>query len=230
MNLRSYRGKVLYLTDGVGEMGREHFHVTITPDGTRTLRATCEMDDDDLLRDVVMTVDARWRPLDAFVRLTIGGTFAGSSWFRFTDDLAECQAYTARDGRIDQRFATAGRVASLGTHPVHGDAWSLAKFPVREPGALIEVTDLNFTTSHAANGGTGPYLMPSSGRMKRRYVGRETIDVQAGRFDAHRFQMVFSDYPPIDIWATDVDCMPLRLRWDLLRQTYELVEVSGDAR
>ena len=52
MSHRSYRGKMLYLTDGVGEMGREWFHVTVQPDGTRTMRATCEMDDDRLLRDV----------------------------------------------------------------------------------------------------------------------------------------------------------------------------------
>ena len=30
---RSYRGKMLYITDGVGEMGREYFSVTVQPDG-----------------------------------------------------------------------------------------------------------------------------------------------------------------------------------------------------
>ena len=53
---RHYRGKMLYLTDGVGEMGREFFSVTVQPDGERTLRAQCEMDDDRLLRDVVHLV------------------------------------------------------------------------------------------------------------------------------------------------------------------------------
>ena len=38
---RSYRGKMLYITDGVGEMGREYFSVTVQPDGERTLRAQC---------------------------------------------------------------------------------------------------------------------------------------------------------------------------------------------
>jgi hypothetical protein len=52
MKHRSYKGKLLYLTDGQGEMGRETFHVTIQPDGTRTMRATCEMDDDRLISDV----------------------------------------------------------------------------------------------------------------------------------------------------------------------------------
>jgi hypothetical protein len=79
MQHRSYRGKVSYVTDGVGEMGREMFHVTIQPDGTRTLRATCELDDDRLLRDVVHTVDKDWRPVDAFVRLTIAEQTAGAA-------------------------------------------------------------------------------------------------------------------------------------------------------
>ncbi len=91
MNHRTYRGKILYLTDGVGEHGREYFHVTIQPDGTRTMRATCEMDEDRLLRDVVVTVDQEWRPQDAFVRLSIEEKLVGSSWFRFTAGAAECQ-------------------------------------------------------------------------------------------------------------------------------------------
>ena len=37
MRHRAYRGRMLYLTDGVGEMGREFFSVTVQPDGERTL-------------------------------------------------------------------------------------------------------------------------------------------------------------------------------------------------
>ena len=100
MRHRSYRGKVVYLTDNVGEMGREFFHVTIQPDGTRTMRAVCEMDDDRLLRDVVITLDPQWQPTDAFVRLTINEDFFGSSWFRFSPSEAECQALTKREGGV----------------------------------------------------------------------------------------------------------------------------------
>jgi hypothetical protein len=227
---RSYSGKVLYLTDGKGEMGRETFYVTIQPDGTRTMRAVCEMDDDRLLRDVVITVDKDWRPVDAFVRLTIEEKFFGSSWFRFTDTTAECQGYTMKEGRINQVFETTERTASFGTHPVHGDAWGLAKFKERKPGGIIEASGINFSSSHLPNGGSGPYLMPSTGRARRRYVGDEELKVPAGTFKTAHFQMLFNDYPPIDIWATPEDCVPVRLRWDLLKQTYDLVELSGDAR
>ena len=103
MDQRSYRGKVSYLTDGQGEMGREWFTVTIQPNGDRTMRAHCEMDDFELLRDVVVTVDGDWNPIDAFVRLTRHGVFVGSGWFRFTDRYAECEAFTVQEGRVSQR-------------------------------------------------------------------------------------------------------------------------------
>jgi hypothetical protein len=230
MKHRSYRGKVLYLTDGAGEMGREWFHVTVQPDGTRTMRATCEMDDDRLLRDVVITVDKDWRPADAFVRLSVAEKLVGSSWFRFTDSSAECQAVTAKEGRFGQMFDTDGRTRTFGTHPVHGDAWGLARLKERKPGAITEHTGSMFSSSHLPNGGDGPLLMPTGGRIKHRYVAREKLTVAAGTFDVEHFQMLFNSYPPIDIWATPEDCVPVRLRWDLLKQTYDLVELAGDAR
>jgi hypothetical protein len=230
MKHRSYSGKVLYLTDGKGEMGREIFYVTIQPDGTRTMRATCEMDDDRLLRDVVMTVNKEWQPTDAFVRLTIEEKFFGSSWFRFTDTTAECQGYTANEGRINQVFETQRRTSKFGTHPVHGDAWGLAEFKDRSPGEISLRRGPTFSSSHLPNGGSGPYLMPTGDYIKRKFIGMEDITVKAGTFHAAHFQMVFEQHPPIDIWATPEDCIPIRLRWDLLKQTYDLVELSGDAR
>jgi len=57
MKHRSYRGRVDYIHDDIGERGREWFSVTVQPDGMRTLRSQCEMDDTRILRDVTYTVD-----------------------------------------------------------------------------------------------------------------------------------------------------------------------------
>lgn len=230
MRHRSYSGKVLYLTDGRGEMGREMFYVTIQPDGTRTMRATCEMDDERLLRDAVLTADKDWNPIDGFVRLSIEEKLVGTSWFYFTATVAECQGFTAMEGRISQRIETSARTSRFGAHPVHGDAWGLAQLKTRVPGAIEAATGIAFSSSHLPNGGSGPLLMPTSGRARKRYVGREQITVPAGTYDVEHFQALFGDYPPIDIWATPEDCVPVKLRWDLLKQTYDLVELSGDAR
>lgn len=228
MQHRSYQGKVLYLSDGQGEMGREIFYVTVHSDGTRTMRATCEMDDDHLLRDVVMTVDGHWYPVDAFVRLTIDEKFVGSTWYNFTDYSAECHGFTAADGRFDQHFVADKKIGFFGAHPVHGDAWGLARWKRDKEKAVSELGPI-FSTSHLPNGGSGPKLEQTDHSLLRhKYIGREEISVPAGNFETEHFQFLVKDYPPIDIWALGSDCIPARLRWDLLNQTYDLVELSGD--
>lgn len=227
MKHRSYQGKVVYLTDGKGEMGREMFYVTIQPDGTRTMRATCEMDDDHLLRDCVLSVDKQWHPLDAFVRLTINETLVGSTWYHFTDHTAECEGFTAEDGRFQQRFESEHRIRTFGAHPVHGDAWGLARWK-RDKDKDPSTLGMAFSSSHMPNGGTGPKLEVSDKVTRHEYVGIEEITVPAGTFQTEHFQFLVADYPPIDIWAIGNDCVPARLRWDLLEQTYDLVELNGD--
>ena len=37
-------------------------------------------------------------------------------------------------------------------------------------------------------------------------------------------------WPPLEFWVAGEDCQLLRLRWDLLETTYELVAVDGDCR
>ena len=224
MQHRYYRGRVSYITDEVGEMGREWFHVTIQPDGTRTMRATCEMDDDRLLRDAVMTVDKDWYPVDAFVRLTVEEQLVGSSWFNFSEHHAECEGVIAAEGRFSQRIDTQSRAGFLGAHPVHGDAWACATLQrTTAPG------EQNFSTSHMPNGGSGPKLVPTPIEYAyKKYVKDEPIEVPAGRFETKHFQFFVGEYPPIDIWTYGSDYIPVRLRWDLLKQSYELMELEGD--
>jgi hypothetical protein len=225
---RSYRGKMLYLTDGVGETGREWFHVTIQPDGTRTMRATCEMDNDQLLRDVVISVDNNWYPVDAFVRLSIDAKPVGSSWFHFTEKTAECQGVTAEDGRVTQHFETQGRIGWFGAHQLHGDSWACATLE-RDQDRTPETPDLNFSSSHLPNGGSGPTLVPTSADfIRKEYVGEERIEVAAGNFKTKHFQFFVADAPPINVWTLGSDFIPVRLRWDLLNQSYDLVELQGD--
>ena len=120
---RSYRGRIAYLRDGQGERGRETFNVTVHADGTRTVRAFCEMDDIRLLRDTTYSVDAAWRPLDAFVRLVSQDRFVGSAWFRFDDLGVECESYTALDGRVSQRQDLGRRPRLFVPHPLVCDGW-----------------------------------------------------------------------------------------------------------
>jgi hypothetical protein len=219
---RAYRGRMVYLTEGQ-EMGREHFAVTIQPDGTRTLRAQCEMDDDRLLRDLVLTVDADWRPVDAFIRLTVEETTVGATWFRFGDGVAEAQGWTATRGRFEQEIETERWPAFLGTHALHCDAWVAGRLRAHRGPEPFRFCD--FTCSTLANGGSGPELIEvPDGYATVRDLGRERV----GGYDTHHVRIEVPGVDDFDVWAGGEDCLPVRLSSDGLGQIYELEALEGD--
>jgi hypothetical protein len=230
MRHRSYRGKMLYLTDGIGEMGREYFSVTIQPDGSRTLRAQCEMDDDRLLRDVTLTVDARWRPIDAFVRLSILERSVGSTWFHFEGSVARCHGWTAQRGLFEQRLEFPQGIECFGTHALHGDSWVLARLRAHTgPPEALELATC--ATSTLANGGSGPELVSlSPGFAQLRDLGVSQVRVPAGEFACRGVRVLAPGVDDFDVWAGGEDCLPVRLLSRGLHQTYELVEIEGDYR
>ena len=223
---RSYRGALRYLV-GTRENGREAFSVTVQPDGLRTLRAQCELDDDRLLRDVTVTVDARWRPVTAFVQLTVAGQFVGATWYRFSADTAEAEGYTRGEGRFSQRFALTQAADAFGTHPIHSDAWNLAR--LRLAGGQVVATP-RFSTSALSNGGSGPTLL----RFPENYLafapaGRERVTVPAGRYDTEHFTMTVVPKQRVNhIWAFGEDCIPVRMTAE--NRTYELTALSGEPK
>ncbi len=230
MRHRAYRGRMVYLTNGVGEMGREFFSVTVQPDGMRTLRAQCEMDDDRLLRDVVLTVDAAWRPVDAFVRLVVEERLVGSSWYAFGSHYAEFQGRLAGAGRVGRQVPTALPIESFGTHALHGDAWVVGRLR-NWAGAPEDFPLATFATSTLANGGSGPELVSlGQGHSRVLDLGPERVSVTAGTFDTRHIRVLVPGVDDFDVWAGGEDCLPVRLTSDVLGQTYELIEIEGDWR
>jgi hypothetical protein len=219
LDQRSYRGVVRYAI-GERENGREIFDVTVQPDGLRTLRAQCEIDDARLMRDVTATLDANWLPVVAFIQLTIAGRFAGATWYRFSDREVVAEGYT--------RFELTEPVDAFGTHPIHGDAWNLAR--LRRNGGR-RIASPRFTSSFASNGSTGPALV----RLPRNHiayalVGKETVTVPAGTFETEHFTMNVVPREKVNhIWAFGEDCIPARMVTSAGRR-YELIELDGNPR
>lgn len=232
MPYRTYRGRIAYLRDGQGERGREWFTVTVHADGCRTVRAQCEMDDIGLLRDVTYSVDGAWRPLDAFVRLVSHDRFFGGAWFRFDDRGAECEAFTANDGRVHQRRELGRRPVLFVPHPLVCDGWQATAYDYSK-GPGVQRLEPCADSSPRPDGGSGPALGISHKRLE--YVGDEDIEVPAGRFRARHLRILppegdVAHGVPLEIWVTGQDSQLLRMRWDLLRSTYDLVEFEGELR
>ncbi len=227
MNHRRFRGRIDYrLFDGA-DVGREWFTVTVMPDGARTVRALCELDDIGLMRDVTYSVDRTWRPLDAAIRLSSGDRFQGSSWFRFTDREIECEGYTAQLGRFSQRIAVPGRPDIFAPHPLVCDGWQAAAFDPEGPATQ------EFLSAHPSadtHGRSGPIAAVTGKRLE--FLGRENVTVPAGTFDAEHFLIHPEEEGckgfPLEFWAHGDDRLLVKMRWPLLGAEYVLSEFTRD--
>jgi hypothetical protein len=223
---RTVRGRLDYVHDKRGPTGREWFTITVNPDGSRTIRAQCEMDEDGLLRDVIWSLDADWRPIDAYVRLNVGGKFQGAGWFWINGTEIEGEILNAETGRLRQKLRLDHPPQIFGAHPVSGDAMKTANFDHASKDKIQTFQGLS--TSPLPNGGSGPLL--TSMVMTFEFIGEETIAVPAGTFETERYRWHFEQFEPIEIWTMGADHVPVKLRWDELESDYLLTELSGDPK
>jgi hypothetical protein len=234
MDYKTYRGKILYIHDEIGERGREWFTLTRHRNGDRTVRVMCELYDIDLLRDVVYTVDKDWRPVDAFIRLTLKDEFCGSGWVSFTDRYAECETFLANGGRISQRIELDRRPPTFGCHPVICDIWHVGAFD-RKSNKKVQNLKGTLMSSPLHTGASGPMLgsviMTYEGKnldeFDIEYVSSEKVTVPAGTFDTDHFRYLLGGFPPYDMWCHGDDLIPVKLRFGLNKTTYQLVEFNG---
>lgn len=207
---RSITGTILYTStkpDRMGhERGREHFRIDVHADGCRTIAAHGEIDDAPaVVRDVNLRIGADGLPQESFVRIAVGGEFRGSGWFRFASDLAECEAFTAVEGRVTQTMKLERPLRAFGNHAMVNDGYLLNLYDLSQgPGTQVIRNILLSSPDH--RGATGPMLFGID--LAIEFVGRESIEVGAGRFDALHFRFtdipgLLLEHPPYDLWCTD---------------------------
>ncbi|MBT5242268.1 MAG: hypothetical protein HOH20_03310 [Rhodospirillaceae bacterium] len=239
MEHHTIRGRIRYtskkkeILDKV--RGGETFIYTTHVDGSRSLRTHCSIDEGSplVLRDTVTNVDKNWTPTYGFVQIHVNDAFVGSSWFRFTETMAECEGYTVKEGRISQRLDLDVRPSFFGTHPIQADAMHTNMYPL-EQGPGTYTSPLHLMCSFHHRGADGPILMHKRGLIMN-YFGEEDVTVEAGTFKAHHFSygtnkdddyMGADIHPPYHTWVTaDGDYVLLKAHCTGYMQTYyELVE------
>ena len=227
MSRRHYSGVIEAVGDSVGLRGVERFSVSVAADGSRTLHAICEIFDKEVSKDVVYSVDAEWRPVDAFVRLIRRGALFGTGWFRFDDVVVELEAWNAELGRVSQRARRQRPLRTFGPHPLSCDVWHLAAFDHARAERVQRMHD-TMLSSLEHDGCSGPMLHPLEFGIE--YVGRERLRVRAGEFtvDRYRFRLEGSlpqEHPLEELWCTPEDFVAVKIRvGGYLATTYELVE------
>jgi hypothetical protein len=199
-------GRIAYRhrSDGV-EWGFEEFSLTRDAAGGRCLSVHCEMAfaAEHVVRETVLSVDASFQPLDAYVRILGHGLPTGSGWFRFDDEIAEGESYSTASGRLSQRLPIAKPMRGFGVHALMGDGWMAAGFPFeRGAGHTHFLGERNLLHSLHHFGATGPRLEISASGLT--YSGMETISVPAGIFACHRlvFTGMTNAHPPYTMWIS----------------------------
>ncbi len=211
------------------ERGRERWTLVRHRDGRRSLQAHSEIDDrPSVLRFVQLNLNPDWSPADAAVRITVGDEFRGSGWFRFTPEGAECETFTATEGRVSQRLALAAPARFFGGHAIQNDGWATQLVDRSRPGEIQTISVWLSSPDH--RGATGPLLAGVMARLV--FDGEECIRVAAGEFDAWHFRFVSvtgmaGEHPDYDVWTTsDGDYIVLKGQVGGYMQTaYELVSL-----
>ncbi len=237
MKHRTLRGSIRYTSnqpDRLGqERGREFFIMTDQADGVRVVHAHCEIDDTpNVIRDVVLSLDSQGQPIDCSVRITVGDQHEGTGFMRFTPQLAECETFSRKAGRITQRIELAAPVRALGAHPICGDALILRLYDLTKgPGRAFYPHLMLTSPDH--RGATGPMLFALGFGLE--FVGPERVTVGAGSFDALHFRYVDTagqlpqEHPPYDVWCT-ADGNYIYLKGGVggyMQTRYELMDLVG---
>ena len=229
MQHRTINYNIDYLRADGTKRGKEPCIVTVHGDGRRTIRARSEIYDTEILRDVTYTVDENYRPVDAFIVVTVQDKCVGSCLFRFHGCIAECEGFTAGEGRISQRLDLSGPVQSFITHAVATDVWHCANIK-KDPAAGAQPIDAIPGCSPLPNGASGPMLGYWSKWAE--YVGIEEIEVPAGTFEAEHVRYVEDDGSLwLDMWCTnDPDRIMLRMYYPVYDSSYVLSSLDRDGQ
>lgn len=222
-----WHGEIGYFDASGARTGRELFSLSRHGDGSRTLRAQCEMDDDDLVRDSLLMLAPDGKPSEAYVRIVEAGTPLGSGWYRFAGGEVEAHVLEPGCPPVLQSIRLPDEILFFGSHALANDAW-LARLAETLPKGSSARLDNLVTCSLQANGGGVPAIHVTAARIE--YVGDTEVEVAPGNLPCRHYRVGYGDYPPLDMWVTGPERILVRMTWGHLAGRYELLALSEDLR
>lgn len=190
-------GKYAYISlrDGV-QNGEESWFLTAHPDGSRTLQATNSYNDyTKTLRNVILRVDQRFRPLEAYATFWVDGAWRGSGWFTVNNNKLSA-IVDGPNGRLTQSLEVPENFSFV-PHPISTDSWPTWYYD-KELGGKQPITLYTFD-------GRGFGVSGILGRLQSseiEYLGEEDIETPAGVFRCEHYAFGEGD-PQFFIFGQD---------------------------
>lgn len=188
----SIRGRIVYTSNQPQRQGHvrgmEHFVMTLNQDGSRSLRSHCVIQDPPMVeRDVLLSVDSQFHPRSAIVKIRVGDLQEGSALFHFSGKTITASGHILDGTEYSETRVLSNEPSFFVTHPIQADAWLLAGLGI-DVDTPKRYTVENFpTASNDHRGATGPRLEIHEPAIDIYYLGKESITVAAGTFEALHF-------------------------------------------
>lgn len=214
--VRTATGTIAYkiLSTGVS-LGSENFSLSVHPDGTRTMQAMNLYGSPGVQRHVVYRVDARFRPLEAYLLYWVGGVWRGSGLFTVDGDRLSVTANTP-NGLLTQNVKVPAEFSFI-PHPLSTDAWHMSYYDKKKGG------DQTITVYDMDGGAAGPgALLGRLYTQNLRFIGAEKMTTPAGEFDVDHFKIDQA----VDIYVTGPDSLMVKFVWPPADRVYELVKLE----
>lgn len=210
-------GKIAYryLSTG-GYRGEEHWRMSVHPDGSRTMRITKRIDDTQLLRDVVLRVDERLRPIDSYQSLWKDGKHRGSGFYMVDGDSMRA-VVNAPNGILTQTLAVPDRFSFV-ARPQAALGWHLWYFDFKKGG----VQTATMYTLDRDGLGVGS-ILATLDDYDVELLGQELVETPAGTFDTWRLMIAGR----LELWVDREEMLMVRLINAASDRLYELVQLSS---
>lgn len=213
--VRWAKGKYVYRMASTGQAtGEEDWHLTVHPDGSRTMRATNFRCAGDVHRTVVLRVADNFRPLDLYAAYWVNGAWSGTGLFTVADTIMKAAVET-RFGRIEQTMTVPEHFSFI-PHPLSTNAW-LSWYYDEETGGPQDITVYDLLARVQ-----GPAVIGPMYQQSLLYVGEREITVPAGTFDTRHFKVDDA----VDLYLTGEDSLMVRFEWAPADRIFDLTELA----
>ena len=202
-NVRWYKGSYDYgLMDSDIVRGTEDWTITVHPDGTRTVETVVDLREQGHQSNVIMRVDARHRPLDAYSSFWRFGEYRGAARFWVEKGAANGSDILHNDvvGPLGHAThdVTVPDLFSLRLHPVIVEGWQVWHFDKSKPGPQTRPLYNMVTTGSTGVQGIGMFQSNAVD-----FKGTETVETPAGTFEADHYTFYGGRYG-IWLWSDDL--------------------------
>ncbi|MSO97157.1 MAG: hypothetical protein EXR11_02910 [Rhodospirillaceae bacterium] len=214
--VRAAKGTIVYSVLSSGAvLGDENWNLTVHPDGSRTMQAINRYGSPGVQRHVTYRVDAKFRPIEAYLLYWVGGKWRGSGLFSVHGDQLTAVANTP-NGQLTHNLTVPENFSFI-PHPLSTDAWHMSYYDKAKEGEqTITVYDMDA-------GAAGPQaLLGRLYQQKIKFIGAEQVTTKGGAFATDHFKIENA----VDVYVTGPDAILVKFLWTPADRLYELVKLE----